>query len=83
MGDLGCGFGGLFGSNPAIEAPSCWLNLNRPRSLYIACMGHQKKTSKLSSPISHVSFPSPHCFGAETSIGKTLSLSYETSTYEP
>jgi hypothetical protein len=51
MEDLGSEFGGLFGSNPAIEAPSCWLNLNRLGSLYIACMGHQNYQT-LSQPLS-------------------------------
>jgi hypothetical protein len=36
MGDLGCGFGGLFASNLAIEVFSCRLDLNPSRFLYIA-----------------------------------------------
>jgi hypothetical protein len=39
MGDLGCEFGGLFGSNLTLEVFSCWLDLNHSRFLYIACMG--------------------------------------------
>jgi len=39
--DLGYDFEGLFGFNPTIEVPPCWLNLNHPRLLYMECMGDQ------------------------------------------
>jgi len=37
--DLGCDFGWLVGSNPAIEEFPWWLDLSPSRSLYIGCMG--------------------------------------------
>jgi hypothetical protein len=42
--------------NLAIEAPSSWLNLNHPRLLYIACMGHQNhhQRTKSQQTLSHI-----------------------------
>lgn len=59
---------------PLEEIVLAW---SQPFKVIIYSMHGTSKISQSSPHTTHVSFPSLHCFGARSSMGKTLSLFYE------